>query len=79
MIPAAGTQLFQFHRQCIGLNVQGGIGLVQEGLRPLWQGFVEQFVPPLFGSIDAILMELLPASGSFGIGAKPLVFPTMND
>jgi hypothetical protein len=40
---------------------------------------VEQFVPPLFGGIDAILMELLPASGSFGIGAKPLVLPTMND
>jgi hypothetical protein len=49
-------------------------------LRSLMRGFVvEQFVPQLFGGIDATLLELLPASGSFGIAAKPLFFPPIND
>jgi hypothetical protein len=49
-------------------------------LRSLLRCFVvEQFVPHLFGGIDATLLELLPASGSFGIGAKPFIFPPMND
>src|ERR1700674_1357775 len=45
MIPTARPQLFQFLGECIGFNVQGGIGLVQEGPQLRVGGHLFEYFP----------------------------------